>query len=355
MPNAVKMKRDSCLSLGFLAAIMIVLLVLITGLSSQEAKPSSYVMTVNGPIDVKDMGITLPHEHIVADLIGADKVSKDRYDQDEVYHVILPLLEKAKEFGCKTLVECTPPFMARDPELARRLSKAAGMNILMSTGYSAMLGNRYLPPYVFSESEDQLAERIVKEWNAGMDNTGIRPGFIKTAFDFGNLTDLHKKIVRSAARAHLQTGLTIASHTMGAVSAFEQMDILKEEGVDPSAFIWVHTQVEKDTGTHIEAAKQGAWVSFDVLSRDKVEDYVALVENMKSANLLDHVLLSHDSLYWVGQPGGGDRLTYTRLFEELLPALRESGFAEDDIEQMLVTNPKNAFSVRTRSLKDKEK
>jgi len=349
MKKAAKMKQVIQLKSGVLMALIIVILISVTVLSCQKAQPSSFIMTVNGPVDAEDMGITLSHEHIVADLIGADKVNKSRYNQDEVYNVIFPLLEKAKEFGCQTLVECTPPYMARDPELAKRLSAATGLHILMSTGYSAMLGNRYLPPYVFTESEDQLAERLVEEWKAGMDDTGIKPGIIKITFDFGTLPDLHKKIARAAARAHLRTGLTIASHTMGAVSAFEQMAILKEEGVDPSAFIWVHTQVEKDTNTHSEAARAGAWVSFDVLSRDKVEDYVAFIANMKSANLLDHVLLSHDSLYWVGQSGGGDRLTYTRLFEELLPALKESDFTEDEIQQMLVTNPKNAFTVRVRA------
>lgn len=352
MQSAAKMKKSIILYSGSLTAIILVLLISITGLSCQKEKPSSFIMTVKGPVDTTDMGVTLSHEHIVADLIGADKVSKDRYDPDEVYNVVIPFLEKAKQFGCHTLVECTPPYMARDPELANRISSATGIHILMSTGYSAMLGNRYLPPYVYSESADQLADRLVEEWNAGMDNTGIKPGFIKITFDSGHLPDLHKKIVRAAARAHLQTGLTIASHTMGAVSAFEQLDILKEEGVDPSAFIWVHTQIEKDTNTHIKAAKTGAWVSFDVLSRDKVEDYVALISNMKSANLLDHILLSHDSLYWVGKPGGGDRLTYSRLFEELVPALKESGFSEDEIDQMLVTNPQKTFAYRVRAIQD---
>jgi predicted metal-dependent phosphotriesterase family hydrolase len=352
MPNKIQRKQRIRLKKIILATFIMAVVISMAGLSGQKTKSPSFIMTVNGPVDAADMGITLSHEHIVADLIGADKVSKDRYDPDEVCNVVLPLLKKAREFGCQTLVECTPPYMARDPELVKRLSAATGLHILMSTGYSAMLGNRYLPPHVFSESADQLSQRLVEEWNEGMDNTGIKPGIIKTTFDFGSLPDLHKKIVRAAGRAHLQTGLTIASHTMGAVSAFEQMDILKEEGVDPTAFIWVHTQVEKDTNTHIKAAKSGAWVSFDVLSRDKVEDYVALIANMKSANLLDHVLLSHDSLYWVGKPGGGDRLTYTRLFEELLPALRESGFTEDETEQMLITNPKNAFAVRVRALKE---
>ena len=183
MHSAVNTKRNFNHSSSILAIMIIVLLISITGFSYQKNKPSSFVMTVNGIIDAKEMGITLTHEHIVADVIGADKVSRDRYDQDEVYNVILPLMEKAKEFGCKTLVECTPPYMARDPGLAKRLSAATGMHILMSTGYSAMLGNRYLPPYVFTETADQLAERLIKEWKEGMDDTGIKPGIIKITFE----------------------------------------------------------------------------------------------------------------------------------------------------------------------------
>ena len=64
------------------------------------------------------------------------------------------------------------------------------------------------------------------------------------------------KLVRAAARAHLATGLTIAVHTGPAEGAFEQMEILKEEGVDPSAWIWVHAQGERDKAKHVGAAQQ---------------------------------------------------------------------------------------------------
>ena len=42
------------------------------------------VMTVNGPIRPGDMGFTLTHEHILADFIGAEKYSRDRYSVNEV-------------------------------------------------------------------------------------------------------------------------------------------------------------------------------------------------------------------------------------------------------------------------------
>jgi predicted metal-dependent phosphotriesterase family hydrolase len=60
---------------------------------------------------------------------------------------------------------------------------------------------------------------------------------------------------------------------------------------------------------------------------------------MKSANLLNRALVSHDSLYRIDKPENGKYLDYTRLFEEIFPALRNSGFSEDEIDQMIVTNP----------------
>jgi len=43
------------------------------------------VVTVNGPIAPSELGFTLPHEHVLVDFIGADKVSPDRYDSDEAF------------------------------------------------------------------------------------------------------------------------------------------------------------------------------------------------------------------------------------------------------------------------------
>jgi phosphotriesterase-related protein len=318
----------------------------------KELIPSGNIMTVNGPLDVNEMGITLTHEHIIANFIGAERISEIRYDQDEILNIVLPFLEQAKKAGCKTFVNCTPRYMSRDPVLLKRISAATGLHILVSTGYFGAWKNRYLPPYVSSESVDQLTERMVAEWEDGIDDTGIKAGFIKIGFDQGNLPELHQKIIRAAARAHLKTGLTIASHTIGAICAFEQIEILKNEGVDPSAFIWVHTQLEKDIKTHIKAAEMGTWVSFDTLITSKIEDYVELISNMKSANLLNRVLVSHDSFYRIDNPENGKYLGYTRLFEELIPALKESDFSEEEIEQMIIFNPQDAFAYRVRKLKN---
>ncbi len=133
----------------------------------------------------------------------------------------------------------------------------SGLNIITNTGYYGAVNNKFIPGYAFNESADQIAGRWTKEWEEGIEGTGIKPGFIKIGVNGGPLSDMHKKLISAAARTHLKTGLVIASHTGPAVPAFEQIEILKDEGVSPEAFIWVHAQSEKDPANRIKAAQVG--------------------------------------------------------------------------------------------------
>jgi phosphotriesterase-related protein len=112
------------------------------------------VMTVVGPIAPEQMGATLPHEHILVDFIGAAEVSRARYDADEVSRVALPQLRRIREQGVRTLVECTPDYLGRDPALLRRLAKASGLQILTNTGYYGANGGKHLPEHAFTESAE---------------------------------------------------------------------------------------------------------------------------------------------------------------------------------------------------------
>ena len=159
----------------FMIIPLVILLCFTFSCQDKETKQSTFIMTVNGPIDTHEIGMTLTHEHVLVDFIGADQVSKDRYDQDEVIKVVIPFLEKLKETGGNTFIECTPRYMARDPELLKRLSDETGLTIMTNTGYCGAWENKYLPSYVFPETVDQLSERMVEEWENGIDDTGIKP------------------------------------------------------------------------------------------------------------------------------------------------------------------------------------
>ena len=309
------------------------------------------VMTVRGQIRAKELGPTLPHEHVFLDFIGADQVSRNRYDADEVFNATLPYLQQAKDLGCDTLVECTPAYIGRDADLLRRLAVEADLHVLTNTGYYGAGKNKFLPRHAWTETADDLAARWLTEWKDGIEGSDVRPGFIKIGVDSGPLSDLHRKLVRAAARTHLASGLTIAAHTGNGVAALEELAVLTEEGVAPEAFIWVHAQSERNADMHVRAASRGAWVEFDHISDKSLEQHLSLVQGMKDSGLLHRVLVSHDAgWYDVGKPGGGEFRPYDTLFKSFLPALKEAGFSPEEIEQLLVVNPREAFTIRERSI-----
>ena len=307
------------------------------------------VITVTGPVAADKLGMVLPHEHILVDFIGADKVRPDRYEIDEVYEVALPHLERAKRLGCKTFVDCTPAYLARDPKLLKRLSQASGLQILTNTGYYGARDGKYLPKHAHDESADQLARRWLDEWFNGIDGTDVRPGFIKIGVDAGRLTNVNRKLVQAAARTHLKSGLAIACHTGDGTAAMEELEILRVEGVDPSAWIWVHAQNERDRKLHEQAAARGGWVEFDGIDTDSIDRHVELATHLKHRGLLRRVLISHDAgWYSVGEPGGGKFRPYTAVFDQFLPALRRSGWSDEDIKQVTIDNPARALAIRVR-------
>lgn len=306
-------------------------------------------MTVNGLISTDTAGVFLTHEHLLVDFIGADSINPGRWNRKEVVKKMLPYLLELRESGCRTFVDCTPGYLGRDVLLLQELSQLSGINILTNTGLYGAVDNKFIPGYAFSESAEQLAARWIAEFEEGIEGTGIKPGFIKTGVNSGNLSAMHTKLISAAAKTHLKTGLVISSHTGPSVPAFEQLAVLEKEGVLPDAFIWVHAQSEKDSQKHIEAARRGAWISLDGLSEDNITDYTAMIKELKKEGLLHKVLLSHDAgWYDPAKPAGGEVRGFNTLSRKLVPALLNDGFTKEDIRLLLEENPVKAFEIKIR-------
>jgi phosphotriesterase-related protein len=319
------------------------------------AKPaapfSGTIHTVRGPIDVGQMGVTLVHEHVLVDFIGAEKVSRSRYDAEEAFRTILPHLQELRERGCRTLLECTPAYLGRDPQLLRRLSEASDLHVVTNTGYYGAANDSAVPSHAYAESPRQLADRWTAEALHGIEGTGIRPGFVKIGVDAGTLSDIDRKLVEAGALCHLATGLTLAIHTGNGAAALEIVSTLKRLGVSPEAYVWVHPQNEQDLATRSWAAAQGTWVELDGVGPQSLEAHVEGVLDLARRDQLDRVLVSQDAgWYRVGEPGGGAYRPHTFLFDAFVPALRARGLGEADVRALLVENPARAFAVRRRAL-----
>lgn len=309
----------------------------------------SKVRTVNGEIPVSVMGKTLHHEHLLVDFIGADSTGYHRWNKAEVVEKVLPYLLEIKKSGYKTLVECTPAYLGRDPELLKLLSEKSGIQIITNTGYYSAVGGKYIPKHGFTETSEQLAKRWTAEAKGGIEGTGVYPGFIKIAVERKPLEEINRKVVEAACITHKATGLVIMSHTGLAEPAFQQLEIVKSYGVDPSAFIWTHAHNEQDFTKHIKAAKMGAWIAFDNFTPAQLDRFVEFALIMKKQGLLNKVLFSHDAgWYDPGKPDGGKFRGFMEIEELLILALKKSGLKQKDIDQLFIVNPATAFKVEIR-------
>lgn len=311
--------------------------------------PAQTIISVTGNMPASKVGVSLSHEHLLVDFIGAEKYAHS-WNEEVAFNKILPFLKEAKEAGVQTLFDCTPNYLGRDAKLLKRLSIISNVKIITNTGLYGGSDNKFLPAYAFTESAEQLSQRWITEFENGIDGTTVRPGFMKISVNPGPLSDISKKLITAAAITHKATGLTIASHTGPALPAFEQLEILKQQGVSPEAFIWVHAQNEKQSQKFIDIAILGAWVSLDGVNDENIPWYVDVLSLLKKENLLHRVLISHDAGWFdPAQSDGGEFRPFTTIFHKLIPALKQVGFTEHDIDQLLITNPATAYSVTIRT------
>jgi phosphotriesterase-related protein len=315
--------------------------------SSKKETAMEAIQTVTGPIAPAELGVTLIHEHVICDFIGAEKTGPHRWDQDEVFETMLPYLTTLREAGAQTFGDCSPKFLGRDPVLLKRLSEATGLHIITNTG---LYRDEFLPKYAHEGTADSLAEDWIQEANEGLDGTGIRPGFIKISANEGDLNPIQQKIVRAAARTHLRTGLTIACHTTGSKTVLQVLDLVAEEGVAGSAFIWVHADAEANREVWREAGRRGAWIEIDAVTPEEPARHLEMIRDLEQADLIAQTLISQDrGWYNVGDPGGGEKRPYEKLLTEFVPAMEGADIGQDTIDALLRHNPARALSPHVRA------
>ena len=328
---------------------------LLTVVASANALPTSqapdmFVETVLGPVPASKLGFTLVHEHVMCDFIGADQTNRHRWEVEAVVKRMLPVLRQLKERGVTGFIDCTPAYIGRDPRVLKQLAQETGLHIVTNTGYYGGADDKFVPKHAYGATPDQLADLWVGEWVHGIEDTGVKPGFIKIGIDkikgsSDRLSPIDEKLVRASARASRRTNLAVTCHTGGGPAGLTATKIFIEERADPGRFIVAHSDGH---GLPINraVAALGAWVSFDGIGRQPLESHLKLVHAMTEKHA-SHLLLSQDSgWYWVGQQNGGEVRNFNYLSDVFLPALHSGGISEATIRKLTVENPANAFATR---------
>jgi predicted metal-dependent phosphotriesterase family hydrolase len=294
-------------------------------------------MTVLGPVPVDDLGVTLPHEHVFLDL--SREYRGDGLLNDPV--LATHELTLYAEAGGRTIVDVTSIGLDRDPVALRSMATRTGLNIVMGCGFYR---RPYFPAELDELSTDQAADWIVRDIEVGVH--GVRAGIIGEIGCDRHLSALEERSFRAAARAHRRTGLTITTHAARWPVGIPQLDLLAEEGVDPRRVVVGHCDMVPDHDYHLEIARRGAFVQFDTVQGETEYDTrfrLDWIKSLAEEGYLDRLLLSQDvclrsNYATLGGPG------YAYVVTGFADRLRDEGFEEADIEQLLVDNPRRMLT-----------
>ncbi len=324
-----------------------ILFLLLVGFGCSSPEKRYFVQDIKETHIPAKNEIWLSHEHILVDFIGADSIQPDAWDHDSVLKEVLPYFNELKEFNVNYFVDATPNYLGRDVLLLEKIANKTGIRIITNTGLYGARNNKYIPNYALDMTVEDLAGMWVNEFKNGIEKTSIKPGFIKIAVDNSDpLHSMHQKLVKTAALTHLNTGLKIASHTGKAEGLWPQLNILKEMGVSPKAFIWVHAQLEDNNENYLKAAKMGCWISLDGLGWE-LEKHVDKLLFAKQNGILDKILISHDAGWFDPQKEKQTIKPYTNIFRKLYPELKSNGFTDEEFKKLISINPAKAFSIET--------
>lgn len=303
-----------------------------------------HVMTALGPIDPGALGFTLHHEHVIAKPLDVGASDPDLMLDDPARS--LAELEDAFNVGLRAIVDMTPADYGRDSTEIRWVAQRSPVHLIVATGHHKDLHAR---PMLGETTIDEIAARNIADVREGIDGSDVRAGVIKAGTSLNTITPVEERVLRAAARAHLETGAPISTHTDKGTMALEQIEILKEEGVDPSRVIIGHLDFMLDEAYLTSVLDTGAWISFDQISKSKYapdQDRASMVKRLSDRGYLEQLLLSGDLarksylLAYGGEPG----LRY--LVERFPLLLMEAGLTAPQVRTLFVDNPARALTTR---------
>ena len=335
------------------------------------------VITVRGPVDPRVLGKVMMHEHLHSDiydwkanrLIAEERPAADERREYLLGHAV-PLLRQCRNHDCRAYVDPTPAPWRAWPDLYREVAEAAGIYIVLCTGfYREVELNTYwvrsreeqIWPFVREASIEQLSEHCVREIRDGAHGTEIHAGAIKLGSSQPQLTEAEEKALRAGARAQKATGVHITTHCTQIGVETSQLEVLDEEGVDLNRVVIGHVAkhlMDPDCRkVCLDWMRRGANflpTNLGIRDEDCGERWRPLVEAIHEvfdSGLGDRLCLGLDCGYCSESKEFGPMTflppePFLHLFTHTLPAFREMGLTPEEEEPMMRTNPARILPVQ---------
>jgi len=336
--------------------------------------------TVLGIIEGEELGVTLPHEHLIFDgkamfsepsgaserglayqPVSMEILSWLRYhpyenidnmrlfdEQEAIAEAML-----FKQAGGNTIVDVTNIGLGRDPKALARISRVTGLNIIMGSGH-------YTAPShsadMSAKTEEEITEEIVRDITIGVSESEIRAGIIGEIGGSWPFEDNEKKAMRAAARAQQLTGASINIHPgRKRETAFEIVEILTNAGADLSRVILSHIEARvRDHSGRCELAKAGCCIEYDlwgweghfpsyftadILDIPNDTQRIYEIRQLIDEGYLNQILISHDICTKSRRACYGG-WGYAHISNYVVPMMLKRGMTNEQINIIMVENPK---------------
>jgi phosphotriesterase-related protein len=319
------------------------------------------VPTSAGEISVDDLGVVLMHEHVFirTETLQWGWPGFGGWDEEAEVAAARERLAQLKRAGVDTILDMTIPGLGRDPALVTRAAEGTGLRVMFATGYYTLdwlpYAFQFRGPGKFLDGDDRLLESLFeRDVTKGIGDTGIRAAVLKLVTDVKGMTRDVTRLARAVANVSVRTGTVICTHANAATRrGLDQQRIFAECGVDLGKVVVGHSNETTDLDYLQKIIDAGSYVGWDRCGQSMdvpLDSQLDTLAELCYRGNASRVMLSHDKSsfmdYWTGAEI--DKVLpdwqYTYITSGVLPGLRDRGVPEDEIEQMLVRNPREFFA-----------
>lgn len=327
-------------------------------MTAVNSASATTVPTVKGDIPVDQLGRTFAHEHVF--VVGEEYRQNYQGDWDEEEKIAQAVrdLNELKGLGIDSIMDPTVIGLGRYIPRIQRIAEQTDLNIVVATGVytynDVPFQFHFSGPGLLFDQPEPMTELFVNDIENGIADTGVKAAFLKCAIEEAGMTPGVERVMRAVGQAHVRTGVPITVHTnVHNRSGLDAQRVLREEGVELSKVVIGHSGDSTDLDYLMEIADAGSILGMDRFGLDVLlpfEQRVDTVAKLVERGYTDRMVLAHDASCFIdwfdpeAKEQAVPKWNFRHISEDVLPALRERGVTDEQIDTMLVDNVRRYFS-----------
>jgi phosphotriesterase-related protein len=321
-----------------------------------------HVPTTAGDIDTEELGVVFMHEHVFirTESLQWGWPGFGGWDEETEVAAARQRLSQLHANGVDTVLDMTIPGLGRDPALVARTVDGTGLKVMFATGFYTY---EHLPlpfslrgPGKVLDGDDRLLESLFEaDLTVGMGETGFRAAVLKIVTDEPGMTPDVERLANAVASVQLRTGVPICTHAHApSRRGLDQQRLLAGRGVNLGRVMIGHSNETTDLDYLTKIIDDGSYLGWDRCGLPLAVPLDAQIDTLAELcerGYAGRIMLSHDKssfMDWFSAAEVDPVLPdwrYTYLHDTVLPGLRDRGVTDDQIEQMLIRNPREFFGA----------